>query len=80
MVATINGVLGPIETRDLGFTLMHEHILVASWAMRRGFPGYVDREALIRDAIREVGSAKECAPCSTSPPSTWVGTSASSAR
>jgi phosphotriesterase-related protein len=59
VVATVNGVLGPIETQDLGFTLMHEHILVASWAMRRGFPGYVDREALIRDAIREVGSARE---------------------
>jgi phosphotriesterase-related protein len=58
-VATINGVLGPIETQDLGFTLMHEHILVASWAMRRCFPGYVDEEALIRDAIREVASAKE---------------------
>jgi phosphotriesterase-related protein len=58
-VATINGVLGPIETRDLGFTLMHEHILVASWAMRHCFPGYVDEEKLIRDAIRELGSLEQ---------------------
>jgi phosphotriesterase-related protein len=58
-LATINGVLGPIETGDLGFTLMHEHILVANRAMRHSFPGYLDREALIRDAIREVGSAGE---------------------
>jgi phosphotriesterase-related protein len=58
-VATINGVLGPIETEDLGFTLMHEHILVASWTMRRCFPGYVDEEKLIRDAVREVRSARD---------------------
>jgi len=55
----INGVLGPIETRDLGFTLMHEHILVANWAMRHCFPGYVDQEKLIRDAIGEMGSLKQ---------------------
>jgi phosphotriesterase-related protein len=58
-VAKINSVLGPIETRDLGFTLMHEHILVANRAMRHCFSGYVDEDALIRKAIREVASAKE---------------------
>jgi phosphotriesterase-related protein len=58
-VATIDGVLGPIETGDLGFTLMHEHILVANRAMRHCFPGYVDEEELIRKAIREVSSARE---------------------
>ena len=59
VVATVNGVLGPIETRDLGFTLMHEHILVASWSMRHCFPDYVDLEKLIRDAIGEMGSLQE---------------------
>jgi phosphotriesterase-related protein len=58
-VATVNGVLGPIETRDLGFTLMHEHILVADWSMRHCFPDYVDLEKLIRDAIEEMGSLRE---------------------
>ena len=29
---SVNGVLGPIDTSDLGFTLMHEHVLVASRA------------------------------------------------
>jgi predicted metal-dependent phosphotriesterase family hydrolase len=47
-VATINGVLGPIETEDLGFTLMHEHILVANRVMRHCFSGYVDEDELIR--------------------------------
>ena len=58
-MATINGVLGPIETRDLGFTLMHEHILVANWAMRHCFPGYVDEEKLVRDAVRELGTLRQ---------------------
>jgi phosphotriesterase-related protein len=58
-VAKINGVLGPIDTRDLGFTLMHEHILVANRAMRHCFSGYVDEDELTRKAIREVGSARE---------------------
>jgi len=58
-VATVNGVLGPIETLDLGFTLMHEHILVASHAMRHCFSDYVDEQALIRKAIREVSSVRE---------------------
>jgi phosphotriesterase-related protein len=62
-VATINGVLGPIETRDLGFILMHEHILVASQAMRHCFPDYVDEGELLRKAIREVGSAKQRGVC-----------------
>lgn len=30
-MTTINSVLGPLDTRDLGFTLMHEHIMGA-WA------------------------------------------------
>jgi phosphotriesterase-related protein len=30
-MATINSVLGPIDTADLGFTLIHEHLLIG-WA------------------------------------------------
>lgn len=62
-MATVNGVLGPIETEDLGFTLMHEHILVANWSMRHCFPDYVDQEQLMRDAVAEVGSARERGVC-----------------
>ena len=58
-MARVNGVLGPIETGDLGFTLMHEHILVANWSMRHCFPDYVDLEKLIREAIGEMGSLQE---------------------
>jgi phosphotriesterase-related protein len=58
-MAKINGVLGPIDTSDLGFTLMHEHILVMSWSMRQGIPGWFDREWFIDHAVKEVRSAKE---------------------
>lgn len=58
-MAKVQGVLGPIETQDLGFTLMHEHVLVANWAMRHCFPGYVDERALVAEATRELRAAKE---------------------
>ncbi len=58
-MATINGVLGPIDTADLGFTLMHEHIMVVSWAMRMSFPQWLDRNALVDRAVAEVRAAKE---------------------
>lgn len=58
-MATVNGVLGPIATQDLGFTLMHEHILIANWAMRQCYPGYVDVDAHVELASGEVASALE---------------------
>lgn len=58
-MASAQGVLGPIEPGELGFTLMHEHVLVASWAMRRAFPDYVDEAALLEHAVREVEAAME---------------------
>jgi phosphotriesterase-related protein len=58
-MATVQGVLGPIDTSELGFTLMHEHILVANWAMRQSFADWVDLEAHAVEATAEVVSAKE---------------------
>ena len=29
-MATVNSVLGPLDTADLGFTLTHEHVVTAS--------------------------------------------------
>lgn len=58
-MATINGVLGPIETEDLGFTLMHEHVLVANTAMRQAFSRWVNVEETIRFATEEVKAAAD---------------------
>ena len=47
-MTTINSVLGPLDTADLGFTLMHEHLIVAPAGVPPNFPellgdGYMDR-------------------------------------
>jgi phosphotriesterase-related protein len=55
---TVNGVLGPIDTADLGFTLIHEHILVSNWSMRRAFAGWLDRAAHVEHAVAELRTAK----------------------
>ena len=52
---TINAVGGPLDTEQLGFTLMHEHILVQSPGVKENFPIF-DREAEIE---RSVGKIKD---------------------
>jgi len=47
-MATINSVLGPLDTANLGFTLMHEHLVVASSGLTQNYPellgeGYMER-------------------------------------
>jgi phosphotriesterase-related protein len=56
---TVPGVLGPIDTADLGFTLMHEHIMIANWSMRQAFADWVDTEDVIEYASGELAKAKE---------------------
>jgi phosphotriesterase-related protein len=58
-MAKVNGVCGPIETGDLGFTLMHEHIAVMNNAMAQNFADWYDRESHVPLAVSEVLSAKE---------------------
>jgi phosphotriesterase-related protein len=50
-------VTGPIDSRDLGFTLMHEHLFVLNHSMRQAFPGWFDRRALIKSAVLELQAA-----------------------
>lgn len=47
-MTTINSVLGPLDTTNLGFTLMHEHLIVASAGIPQNYaellgPSYMDR-------------------------------------
>jgi len=58
-MAKINSVLGPIDTSDLGFTLMHEHLAVLNWAMRQVFPNWIDRDEIIAIAVKDLQIAKE---------------------
>ena len=38
MMTQINSVLGPIDSSDLGFTLMHEHVMVAASGLSKSYP------------------------------------------
>jgi Predicted metal-dependent hydrolase with the TIM-barrel fold len=50
---TVNSVSGPLDTAKLGFTLMHEHIMVQSPGVKDNFPVF-DRKAEIESAVRKL--------------------------
>ncbi len=52
-MAEVNSVSGPLDTADLGFTLMHEHIIVQSPGVTSNFPVW-DREQEIDNAVAKV--------------------------
>ena len=52
----VNTVSGPVDMADLGFTLMHEHIIVESPGVKENFP-VVDRQAEIEKAARKLDDA-----------------------
>jgi phosphotriesterase-related protein len=57
-VATINSVAGPLDTADLGFTLMHEHIMVQSPGVKDNFAVF-DREAELANAVQRLKEVQE---------------------
>ena len=50
---TINSVGGPLDSEQMGFTLMHEHILVQSPGVKENFPIF-DREAEIERSVAKI--------------------------
>ena len=50
---TVNTVSGPVDTKDLGFTLMHEHIIVQSPGVKENFPVF-DRKGEIDAAAQKL--------------------------
>lgn len=57
-MATVNSVLGPIDTKDLGFTLMHEHVLVGFAGVYQDYPELLGGNPLER-AVDEFKTAKD---------------------
>jgi len=55
----INSVRGEISTEDLGFTLMHEHVMVVDGSMRHQFPGWFDRDRFITKVVNELSGAAQ---------------------
>lgn len=54
----VNTVSGPIDTADLGFTLMHEHILTQSPGVKENFP-VMDRHAEMESAVAKLKAVME---------------------
>jgi phosphotriesterase-related protein len=57
-MATIQSATGPIETADMGFTLMHEHVLIFWNAIRQQYPERFDRAALMAKSVERLKAAK----------------------
>jgi len=57
-MTTINSVLGPLDTASLGFTLMHEHIMVASAGISRDYPELLGANLMER-VVDDLKKAKE---------------------
>jgi len=57
-MATVNSVLGPLESADLGFTLMHEHVMVSAAGVYRDYPELLGPDGMER-VIAGLAAAKE---------------------
>ena len=58
-MATINSVLGPMDTSDLGFTLTHEHILSSAAGFRYTYPQMMDRGRVEEVAVEQLTRAHD---------------------
>jgi len=50
----VNTIAGPLDVSELGFTLMHEHVLVKSPGVVENFPSVWDRDAEIERAVAKL--------------------------
>ncbi len=57
-MAVINSVLGPLNTAKLGFTLMHEHIMVASAGVLQDYPELLGTD-LMECVVDDLKKTKE---------------------
>ena len=59
-MATVNSVLGPLDTADLGFTLTHEHLFTASAGIQQTFPElFGDFDRLTEQVMLSLNEARE---------------------
>ncbi len=58
-MSTVNTVQGPLDTGELGTTLIHEHVRFRDEAVAENWPGRYDAEAEMAAAVEAVSAAKE---------------------
>ena len=56
-MTSINTVLGPMDTSEMGFTLCHEHIITTSSDVRTTFPNMIDQLSTVKLAVRDLSKA-----------------------
>jgi len=49
-MTTVNTVLGTIDSSELGYTLVHEHVLSTSAGLKEVYPEFIDREGTAASA------------------------------
>jgi phosphotriesterase-related protein len=54
---TVNTVLGPLDTSDLGFTLSHEHVGTNAAGLRHTYPEFIDRAGVIEQSTAAMKEA-----------------------
>ncbi len=54
----VETVLGPIDTAQLGFTLMHEHIVLQTIGLRDNWPETFDRPFVVRRGVEKLAAAR----------------------
>jgi phosphotriesterase-related protein len=57
-MTTVNTVRGPIDTAQLGFTLMHEHVVLQSTGVKENWPEAFERERAVARSIEQLRAAK----------------------
>jgi len=58
-MAQVETVRGPIDTANLGLTLMHEHVFVLNEEIRRNYPQTWDEEQRTEDAVLKLNALRE---------------------
>lgn len=58
-MAIIQSATGPLDTAGMGFTLMHEHVLVMWPPMYQQYPELFDRHAQMENAVTKLKAARE---------------------
>ena len=71
-MAQVETVRGPIDTANLGTTLMHEHVFVLNEEIRRNYPQDWDEEQRIDDAVAKLTALRERG-CATIADPTVIG-------
>ena len=54
----VNTVLGSLDTKDMGYTLMHEHIMIANHTMRRMWADWINIDEFTAFAKRYIARGK----------------------